>query len=107
MDLNLAELLSVKSEEIHSYYKRVVLDTMNSQYIKGQASYQYYQELSTLRKRQKKIRSYAKSIDKIAKGHQELYDNRDNMTQKEFRSLISGYSGDIRNIISEFNKLKE
>ncbi|MGI9547264.1 MAG: hypothetical protein ACR2MM_08515 [Flavobacteriaceae bacterium] len=107
IDANLAELLSFKSDDIHGYYRRVVLDTMNSNFIKGRATYLYYQELSEIRKRQKKIRAYAKSINKIAKGHQELYDNRNNMTQKEFKTLISGYAGDIKNIVSEFNKLKE
>lgn len=104
---NLAGEIDFKKEMIYAYYNEIVRDSLNSQYVKSQAAYQYYEEWEALNKKQAQIKSYARSLGRIAKGHQKIYDNRDKMNQREFKTLISGYAGDIRDIISEFNKLKE
>ncbi|NER15264.1 hypothetical protein GWK08_17540 [Leptobacterium flavescens] len=103
---NLSGLLDFKKERLFSYYRELLVDTSLSTYEKAQAGREYYQELSAIDTQQRQIEAFARSVDRIAKGHQELYENRNKMTAKEFKELIRGYTGDLRNIISEFNALK-
>ena len=104
---NLEGLVEVKKEKLFSYYKDMARNNTLSEYEKGKAVIDYYQQLSDLNAKQKQIDAFAKGIKVIADGHQKLYDSRNKMTAKELREMLIQYASDIQNIISEFNKLKK
>ena len=55
--------------------------------------------------KQKELKTYAKALKKIGKGHQELVDNLDGINKDELKEQLTQHANDIRDIISEFNKI--
>ncbi|HOV11862.1 MAG TPA: hypothetical protein PLT47_11635 [Bacteroidales bacterium] len=104
---NLEGELSFKKEKLYVYYKEMSLSTTLTDYEKGKGIIDYYRQLSEIDAKQKQIDAYAKSIKIIAEGHQKLFDNRNKMTIKELQELLSSYTSNIKDIISEFKKLKK
>jgi len=49
---------------------------------------------------------YMEILDKIAKGHQFLYDKRDKITSRQLLSTISGYGNDIANLYVSISNLE-
>jgi t-SNARE complex subunit (syntaxin) len=78
-----------------------------SDYEKGKATIDYYQQLSDINSKQKQIDVFAKSLNVISEGHQKLYESRAKMTTKEMKELLTQYASDIQDLISEFNKSKK
>ena len=107
LQTNLKGELNFKKEKLYSYYKEMVLGGSLSDYEKSKATIEYYGQLSEIRQKQKEIDAFAKGLRSIAAGHQELYDNRHKLNEKEIKELIKGYSSNIQDINSEFNKLKK
>lgn len=103
---NLKELLDFKKEKLYTYYMEMKMSNSLSVYEKGRATIEYYEQLSAINAMQKQISTYAGSLQSIAKGHQDIYDNKNKMTANELKELLIGYTADIQDIISEFNKLK-
>lgn len=115
---NLEGELSFKKEKLYTYYKemsfiynaKTIQDSTNrynmSEYEKGKATIDYYQQLSIISQTQKQIDAFAKGLKSIADGHQKLYENRNKLNTKELKELIIQYSNNIQDLISEFNKLK-
>jgi hypothetical protein len=103
---NLEDELKFKKERLYAYYKEMNLNNTLSDYEKGKATMDYYQQLSDINSKQKQIDAFAKSLKAIADGHQKLYDNRNKITAKELKGLLTQYASDIQDLNSEFNKLK-
>ncbi len=104
---NLSGELNFKKERLYAYYKELGLGRNISDYEKGKAATDYYQQISLITNQQNQIDSFVKNLRGIASGHQKLYDNRNKLTFKEVQEMIKGYTGDIEDLIAEFNKLKK
>ena len=107
LEKNLNGELNFKKEKIYAYYQEMKLRNTLTDYEKGKATLEYYQQLSEINHLQLKIEAFVKGVKVIADGHQHLYDNRNEISKKEMIEMMKGYAGNIKDIISEFNKLKK
>jgi len=104
---NLEVELDFKKERLFDYYQDMKLNNTISDYEKGKATIDYYQQLFDIDAKQKQIGAFARSLKSISDGHQKLYDNRNKMSANELKVLLASYTSDIQDIISEINKLKK
>jgi hypothetical protein len=104
---NLKEELDFKKEKLFAYYMEMKMGNTLSDYEKGKAASDYYEQIAVIRSEQEQMATFAKSLITIAEGHQELYDNRNKVSAKEIAIRMAGYASDIQDIISEFNKFKD
>lgn len=104
---NLEDELNFKKEKLYTYYKEMNLNGNITDYEKGKATIDYYQQLSDITQKQRLIDAFVNGLKSISNGHQKLYDNRNKLTTKEIKESIKQYSSEIQDIISEFNKLKK
>ena len=102
---NLAGLLEFKKEQLFDHY-RTLLKSKLSDYEKQQASADYYESLQGIITFEKQIATYGRSLKAVARGHQQLYENRNQISTEELRRSLTPYANDIRDLISEFDKLK-
>jgi hypothetical protein len=54
--------------------------------------------------RKKRILSYAKGLEKTAEGHQQLYQNRNHLSDQAFRSLLREYINDIEEVLADLRQ---
>jgi hypothetical protein len=105
---NLKGELRFKRERIYGYYIEMKMNgTLLSDYEKGRATSDYYQALEVINRKERELAVFAESLQEIADGHQVLYDNRNKLSVKELSGMLVGYSSNVQNLISEFNKLKD
>jgi hypothetical protein len=103
---NLKGELRFKRERLYAYYMDMKMNrTVVSDYEKGKATADYYQALDAIKRKEMELEVFAESLDEIAKGHQVLYDNRNKLSVKDLQGLLQSYSSNVKNLISEFNKL--
>jgi hypothetical protein len=103
---NLPGELNYRKEELFGYYQDLMTDNSVGEYEKNRAALDYYQQLSEINIKQRQMDTFARSLERISEGHQKLYDNRNRLTAKDLKILLTGYAKEIRSLISEFNKLK-
>jgi hypothetical protein len=48
-----------------------------------------------------------KILNKIAKGHQKLYDNRDDLSSKQIRNMLVEYTVVLEDLVSDFEKFRD
>ncbi len=104
---NLEGELNFKMEKLYAYYKEMSLNENITDYEKGKATVDYYQQLSAITREKDLIDAFAKSLTTISDGHQKLYDNRNKLTSKEIKELMKQYASNVQDITTEFNKLKK
>lgn len=111
---NLADELEFKKDKLSVFYSNMMDTTLPDIKAKNyttadkeKAIMEYYQQLEDIELKRQQIIAFAKSLNVIKTGHQKLFDNKDKMTAKEIKELLTGYANDIEDIISEFNKLKK
>ncbi|RAI93866.1 hypothetical protein [Algoriphagus yeomjeoni] len=103
---NLKGELRFKRERLYAYYMDMKMSrTVVSEYEKGQATADYYQALGEIKRKEMELAVFGKSLAEIAKGHQVLYENRNELSVKSLQNLAKGYSSNIKGLISEFKKL--
>ena len=103
---NLEDLLVFKKEQLFDHY-RVLLKSRLSDYEKQKATTDYYGSLQAILTLEKQVSTFARSLKAVARGHQLLYDNRTQISAEELRRTLTPYANDIRDLISEFEKLKD
>jgi len=104
---NLKSEMDVKKEKLFNYYMDIVRDGTLSNYDRGKAVIEYYQQVSALNAKENQVEAFAKGLDLIKDGHQKIYDHRNEIGAKELREMLIRCSSDIQDIISEFNKLNK
>lgn len=111
MDFNLSEnlngKLNVQKELIKDNYFDLTKDQTLSTYEKRKAVEAYYQQNYKIERRQKELSTYSKSLRKIATAHQNLVGNIDRIKDDEIKLQLTRYAGDIRDLITAFNKIKK
>jgi DnaJ-domain-containing protein 1 len=103
---NLKDLLEFKKERLFDHY-RTLLKSRLSDYEKQEATADYYESLEGMIIVEKQLLTYARSLRAIARGHQQLYEKRNKISTEELRRGLTPYANDIRDLISEFDKLKD
>ncbi|RYY30500.1 MAG: hypothetical protein EOO04_04620 [Chitinophagaceae bacterium] len=101
---NLVSELEFQKERNYALYAELILSE-GSAYEKLTLSNNYYNEITRLKQKQEQLRTFAKSLVAIGKGHQNLYENRNKLTSKEIRELMADYSASLQDLIVDFNKL--
>lgn len=105
---NLKKELRFKRERLYAYYTDMKMNrTLTSDYEKSKATADYYQALEAIQRKEKELDVFGKSLAEIAKGHQVLYENRNKLSVKNLQELLQGYSSNVKELISEFNKLND
>ncbi len=105
---NLKKELRFKRERLYAYYTDMKMNrTLTSDYEKGKATADYYQALEAIQRKEMELEVFGKSLAEIAKGHQVLYENRNKLSVKNLQELLQGYSSNVKELISEFNKLND
>ena len=104
---NLYGELEFKKTKNYAYHKERLLEGGLTDFENRQLILAYYDELSDINEKQKQLEVLVKSFEKVKTGHQKLYDNLDDLTNKELKEVLIGYASSIKDIISEFNKLKD
>jgi hypothetical protein len=112
LDFNLSEnlsgILNAYEEGIRNeFFTRTKKDSTLSNFEKRIITIEYYQKLENIETRHKEILTYSRTLKKIAAGHQKLADNVDKLSKDEIKGQLFQYASDIKDIISEFNKLKK
>jgi hypothetical protein len=103
---NLKGELRFRRERLYAYYMDMKMSrTVLSDYEKGQATADYYHALEEIKRKEMELEVFGKSLNEIAKGHQVLYENRNELSVKSLQNLAKGYSSNIKALISEFKKL--
>ena len=102
---NLKDLMEFKKERLFDHY-RSLLQARLSNYEKQEATADYYASLQGITIVEKECMTYARSLRSIARGHQQLYENRNKISSEELRRRLTPYANDICDLISEFDKLK-
>ena len=103
---NLKGELRFRRERLYAYYMDMKMSrTVLSEYEKGQATADYYHSLEEIKRKEMELEVFGESLQVIAKGHQVLYDNRNELSVKSLQNLIKGYASNVKGLISEFNKL--
>lgn len=105
---NLKGELRFKKERLYAYYMDMKMNnTLQSDYEKGKAATDYYQAMEEIQKKELRMDLFADALLEIAEGHQELYDRRDKLVAKDLALAMLGYSGQVKILVSEFNKLNQ
>jgi hypothetical protein len=106
LSANLSGLLKVKKESLRAFYFDLMDSPGMSPYEKIHAIKEYDEQVLAATIRQKEIVAFVKGLKKIEAGHQQLYDHRNQLSGKELSDLLSQYRSEIKDIVDEFNKLK-
>jgi len=105
---NLKGELRFKKERLYVRYMDMKMNnTLLSDYEKGEATSDYYQTLDEIQRKEMVLEVFAMSLDEIAEGHQILFDNRNKLSVKTLNGILQGYASNVKNLISEFNKLND
>ena len=105
LNQNLNGKLKIQEQKLTSIYYDL-FQKANSPYEKLVISREYDMKIASLKNKEEQITSFAIGLQKISDGHQKLYEDRNKLTEKKFKDLISGYSSSIQDINAKFNKIK-
>jgi hypothetical protein len=103
---NLRGLLKFKSERLFDHYRMLLKSAGMNRYEKQSAAAEYYKALHEIGATKSRIGVYSRSLKAVAKGHQKLYDNLDKISAADIKLNLTQSAGDLRDLISEFNKLR-
>jgi hypothetical protein len=102
---NLRDEFEFKKERIHTIYAESLREE-STEFQKRKNAAEYYRLVNEIDVQQRQMDTYILSLDKIAAGHQELYDNRNKLSKKELRETILQYASAIQELIAQLNQLK-
>lgn len=98
------DLLNEKAA-IEKYYNTLIMKSSDKA---GIAALEEWRDLrlSTIDARAKAIQSYAQLLRKIAQGHQQLYEGRDDLSKELLLRDMSRYSKDLRTLFNTIRNLE-
>jgi len=99
--------LDWKKDDLYHYYKRMIDEKLLTDYEKGKATFDYYHQFSVVNSKQRQIDVFVKGIKKVAEGHQKIYEHINELSENDVKELLMQYASNIKDLVSEFNKIKE
>ena len=103
---NLAGRLETRRSRLRSFYFDLAGDLATSAYERKNIIEEYGRLTAEIDDMKRQLQSYARGLDVIARGHQQLYENRDKLTVPQVKEALSQYAGNLQYLMDEFNKLK-
>jgi len=103
---NLYGKIEVQKERLRSFYFDLIAESNSSHLESTKILKEYYNQIQQLNLKQQQILTYAKMLRSLAQGHAHLAENVTKLEESEIRSYITRYSNSLRDINSEFKKLK-
>jgi len=97
---NLVPTLTNKRGELQQVYLEIFSDSLNSNYDRFMIKDRYFKELNAVSKKESELLKYSKSLIKIAKGHQLLYDNRYNFDKETTKNAIVELYSELSEMIN-------
>lgn len=101
---NLKGKLNVKKERIETDYFDLLKDHSLSSLEKRNAVKEYYTRVTEIESQINKLNAYSKTLSKISKGHEKLFNDIDKLKGKELKQVLLQYANEIEAILSEFKK---
>ena len=102
---NLATEIDFRKESLYAYYSELKQSRNLSDYEKGKAVGDYLTGVNEASRAKTRILNYAEAVEKMAAAHDEMYKNRDKLTEQAFRSLLSEYINHVEEIMDAVNDL--
>lgn len=100
IEQNLVPTLTNKRGELQQVYLEIFSDSLNSNYDRFMIKDRYFKELNALTDKESELLKYSKSLNKIAKGHQLLYDNRNNLDKETAKNSIVELYSELSELIN-------
>lgn len=101
---HMAAEIPIKQERLHKYYNEIVLDSSSSMFERRNATREYYNEMAATTAKQQQIETLAQAVKKVAAGHDKLAKTK--LTPKALQQAITPISTDMKQLLVEYNKLK-
>lgn len=106
LESNLSGRLDTRKELLRSY----MFDLFNakdiSEYEKKKIIEEHNAQIADIEQRKKQLALYSKSLKVIAEGHQQLYNNRNNLTDKKTMKEVSAVISELEAIVTALKTLK-
>lgn len=106
MQENTAIGLNSQKDDLFDDYDNLIDIKKLTDYEKIITVREYYKQLSDINYKKQQSEIFTNALQTIAEGHQKLYNNRNKMTEEQIKKLLIEYSSTIKDVITEFNKLK-
>jgi len=103
---NLSKRLETQGQRLQSFYFDLVEDSDASSYEKKKIIEEYDLDIGKLEMRKELVKSYARGLSTISRGHQELFENRAKLKASELKTLLVQHANDLEDILGEWNKIK-
>lgn len=97
---NLVPTLTNKRGELQQVYLEIFSDSLNSNYDRFMIKDRYFKELNAISDKELELLKYSKSLGKISKGHQLLYDNRNNLDKETTKDAIVELYSELSDLIN-------
>jgi|ERR1035437_6284143 hypothetical protein len=102
---NLTGKIEIQKQKAELTCFKLIHDTSLSTYEKRRVIKEYFESIEKMQKIEDGISVYTKGLKKVAEGHQKLYGNLDKLDKDELKEQLSQYGNEIKDIITEFNRL--
>lgn len=102
----LSKRLETQEQRLQSFYFDLVEDSDASLYEKKKIIEEYDLDKGKLEVRKELVKSYARGLVSISRGHQELFENRTKLRESEVKALLAQHASDLEDIMDEWNKIK-
>lgn len=103
---NLSRRLETQGQRLRGFYFDLVEDRDASLYEKKKIIEEYDMDNGKLEVRKDLVKSYARGLVAISRGHQELFQNRTKLKATEVKALLVQHASDLEDIMDEWNKIK-
>lgn len=103
---NLQSELNFKKESLYAYDKEMSMDSTLSLYEKSKLVKDYYDQLSGIRLKQKRIDMLVQILVQVASGHQYIYDHVHDLSRKKIKSAVHQYAINIASLDDALKQLK-
>lgn len=97
---NLIPTLKNKKGDIQQVYLQIYKDSLNSNYDRFQIKDNYFNNLALIDTKEKELKKYIKVLEKIEKGHELLYKNRDKLDLQVTKNELLDLYSELENILN-------
>jgi hypothetical protein len=103
---NLSRNLETKQQRLQDFYTNLLYDSTSSAYEKMKIIEDFKAAKRKIKTKENQIAAYGNSLNLMALGHQKLFENRNKLSAKDLKNLMSQYASNMEDLEDEFNKLK-
>lgn len=102
---NLRGKLEVQKSGLKNFYFDFIKDKRLSDYERTKFAEDYFRRISEITAQQQSLETYALILQEIAKGHEILYDNVEQLSDKEVRIRLAGLGTQMKNTIFSLHRM--